>query len=244
MKKFLLLLSLFLLVSCSSTRQPDNTAYYKNYFSSVSLDNNTITPVPNDTPTITTDVNSYSSNTNYSDWGSNSTVSINYYNTTPYWYNSYFYSNNIYTNHWPYTNYIYSNDYYGFYYPYSYSHYYPTYYYGWYHTHYHPNYHNYCLGNVYSNGWGHRNTISTPRNYTSTYNNTPRNYNNSQPRSTYIQTPRNNNNTYNTPRNNNYNNNTYNTPRPTYNNTPRSYTPSYSSPRPTSSGGRSGGGRR
>ena len=251
MKKIIFLLSLVILTACSSTRN-DHSAYYHNYFSNASLENTTV-PVTNDTSVAVTDLTNYSSGSNYSDWGSNpSTINVNYYNTNLYW------SNNIYTNHWPYTNYVYSNDYYGYYWPYANSYYigwYPTYYYNnynnnWYHPHYyHPHYyngyHNYGLGNVYSNGWVHRNNV--PRTYTSTY--APRNYSNSsnnQPRNIYTQTPRNNynNNNYNTPRS--YNNTpTYNTPRsynnsPTprsYNNspTPRSYTPS--------NGGYSGGGR-
>ena len=240
MKKIIFLLSLVILTACSSTRN-DHSAYYHNYFSNASLENTTV-PVTNDTSVAVTDL------TNYSDWGSNpSTINVNYYNTNPYW------SNNIYTNHWPYTNYVYSNDYYGYYWPYANSYYigwYPTYYYNnynnWYHPHYYNGYHNYGLGNVYSNGWVHRNNV--PRTYTSTY--APRNYSNSsnnQPRNIYTQTPRNNynNNNYNTPRS--YNNTpTYNTPR-SYNNspTPRSYTPSYGSPRSytPSNGGYSGGGR-
>jgi hypothetical protein len=110
MKKLLFFLSLVLLVSCSSTRQPDNTTYYKNYFSSVSLDNTSVV----DQPVVP--------DTNYTD--TNSTINVNLY-TNSYWnwpyrniYTNHWPYRNIYTNHWPYTNNIYSNDYYRYYHSY------------------------------------------------------------------------------------------------------------------------------
>jgi len=156
MKKLLLFLSLVLLVSCSSTRQSDNTTYYKNYFSSVSLDNTSVV----DQPVVP--------DTNYTD--TNSTINVNLY-TNSYWNWPY---RNIYTNHWPYTNNIYSNDYYGYYTPLYYYNYYP---YNGYNCWYGYQPHYYHLGNVYSYGWGRR--VNSPRYYTQNYSprniyNTPR----------------------------------------------------------------------
>jgi hypothetical protein len=225
MKKLLLFLSLVLLVSCSSTRQSDNATYYKNYFSSVSLDNTSVV----DQPVVP--------DTNYTD--TNSTINVNLY-TNSYWNWPY---RNIYTNHWPYTNNIYSNDYYGYYTPLYYYNYYP---YNGYNCWYGYQPHYYHLGNVYSYGWGRR--INSPRYYTQNYSprniyNTPRtNYNprvNTTPRTNYNTTPR-----VNTTRTNT-------TPRTNYNTTPRvnttrtNTTPSYNNiPSNNSSGGRTSNGRR
>lgn len=140
------------------------------------------------------------------------------YTPSPVWHTQY-YTNNIYTNHWPYTNNVYSNDYYGYYgqYNHYYLPYYQTNYYPYYYVPHYTNWNNHHY--QYSNGH-HREVTSTP-----VYN-TPRQNNNTSPRPTY-----------NTPRANTTQNNNYNTPR--------NYTPNYSSTRPNySGGGRTSGGRR
>lgn len=149
---------------------------------------------------------------------------------------NYWYSNNIYTNHWPYTNNVYSNDYFGYYGNYTnyylpnyYPNYYTPYYLGWYNNH--------CnnWNNHYYFSNGHRGF--TPR--------TRQNYN--APRPVYYNTPRptggrTTTTQSNTPRTNTTQNNNYNTPRPTgggrtTTSTPRQNNNNYT-PRTTSGGSR------
>jgi hypothetical protein len=122
------------------------------------------------------------------------------YTPSPVWHTQY-YTNNIYTNHWPYTNNVYSNDYYGYYS--NYTHYYLPY--NYYTPHYtHWNNHNWN-NHYYQYSNGHHREVSS----TSVYNTPRQNNSNLSPRPTYYSTPRTNttqNTNYNTPRTNNNNN--------------------------------------
>jgi hypothetical protein len=139
------------------------------------------------------------------------TLTIVTYNS-PNWTQNY-YSNNIYTNHWPYTNNVYSNDYFGYYG--SYTHYYLPNYYPHYYTPYNLSWYNNHCNNW--NNWNNYHYSNGHRNFTPRTNyNTPRTrqQNNLSPRPVY-NTPRQNNGgrtTTSTPRQNN----NYSTPtRPT-----------------------------